>query len=116
MANNLEIDYLDPGTQSRVVRADGKHNCPNCGHCITGEKCEYCGTVFVDFACISMDEPFFMKIKHKGEIRIFKVFLNSMGMRTDMGGPALYADKRPMITLLNPTTTIDMEFQVCYEK
>lgn len=22
------------------------YNCPNCGAPITGEKCEYCGTVF----------------------------------------------------------------------
>lgn len=24
------------------------YNCPNCGAPITGDKCEYCGTVFMD--------------------------------------------------------------------
>lgn len=116
MANDLEIDYLDPETQSQVVRADGKHNCPNCGHCITGEKCTYCGTIFVDMACISMDEPFFMKIKHHDKIHIYKVCLTSASMTTENFGPTLYADDRPVLTLYSQETTIEMNFKVIREQ
>lgn len=45
-----------------------KTNCPNCGMPIVGEKCEYCGTVFIDFACIDTDKPFYIKVRHGNKI------------------------------------------------
>ena len=38
-------------------------NCPNCGAAIEGEKCAYCGTVFLDFAAIQMGAPSYVKFK-----------------------------------------------------
>lgn len=38
-------------------------NCPNCGAPIVGDKCEYCGTVFLDFAAIQVGAPSFVKFK-----------------------------------------------------
>jgi len=38
-------------------------NCPNCGAPVTAEKCEYCGTVFLDFAAIQVGAPSYVKFK-----------------------------------------------------
>lgn len=38
-------------------------NCPNCGAPIKSEKCEYCGTVFLDFASIQIGAPSYVKFK-----------------------------------------------------
>lgn len=38
-------------------------NCPNCAAPITGDRCEYCGTLFLDFSCIPIDEPFYLRIR-----------------------------------------------------
>lgn len=38
-------------------------NCPNCGAVVEGEKCAYCGTVFLDFAAIQMGAPSYVKFK-----------------------------------------------------
>jgi hypothetical protein len=72
------VNWLDKDAASEAVKANGDTNCPNCGAPITSEKCPYCGTVFIDFACMNADEPFFMKIKHKDEIHVVKVFMNSL--------------------------------------
>lgn len=42
-------------------------NCPNCGAPITGIKCEYCGTMFYDFAEISQDNPKFLRLNFNGK-------------------------------------------------
>lgn len=54
-----------------------KTNCPNCGMPIVGEKCEYCGTVFIDFACIEADKPFYIKVRHGNKILRAKCIANS---------------------------------------
>ena len=38
-------------------------NCPNCGAPITAEKCDFCGTVFLDFAAIQVGAPSYVKFK-----------------------------------------------------
>lgn len=82
-------------------------NCLNCGAPIETDKCPYCGTAFIDFACISADEPFFMKINHKGTICIIRVRLISVSVEPpDM---ILYADNHPFYSNCN---TLDMSFEV----
>lgn len=54
-----------------------KTNCPNCGMPIIGEKCEYCGTVFIDFACIDTNKPFYIKVRHGDKILRAKCISNS---------------------------------------
>lgn len=51
--------------------------CPNCGAAIESDKCAYCGTTFIDFACIDTEKPFFMKIKRGDNVYIAKVMLIS---------------------------------------
>lgn len=37
-------------------------SCPNCSAPITSEICPYCGTNFIDFASMKVEEPFWMKV------------------------------------------------------
>lgn len=39
------------------------YNCPNCGAVITKDVCDYCGTVFLDFAAIQANKPSYIKFK-----------------------------------------------------
>lgn len=55
-------------------------NCPNCGAPIDGIECGYCGTAFVDFAAMSVSEPFYMKVKHPGGTIIAKVLMDGMSV------------------------------------
>lgn len=59
-----------------------KTNCPNCGAPIDTDKCPYCGTVFIDFASIDADRPFYMKILHNGKIYKTRAILKSAGYET----------------------------------
>lgn len=94
---------------SRATRANGSKNCPNCGAPIETEKCPYCGTVFVDFAAMNTDRPFFMKIKYNGKVHIMKVMLTSMETRCECS--ELYADNVRYLTLI-PTTELTMTFDI----
>jgi hypothetical protein len=58
---------------ANIARANGMYNCPNCGAPIESDKCPYCGTFIIDFACFDTEKPFFMKIKRGDEVFIVKV-------------------------------------------
>ena len=47
-------------------------NCPNCGAPVTGGRCEYCGTLFLDFGALSMDEPTYMRIRTEEGFSLFR--------------------------------------------
>ena len=74
-------NYLDE--LSRATRANGSKNCPNCGALIETEKCPYCGTMFLDFAAMDADQPFYMKIKQDGQIYILKAKMTSTELKTE---------------------------------
>lgn len=69
---------------ANAVHKAGSLNCPNCGAPINEERCPFCGTLFIDFAAIDADEPFFMKIKYNGAVFIVKVALNSVSMTSEI--------------------------------
>lgn len=53
-------------------------NCPNCGAPITGDRCEYCGTQFID-CTVKKDKPFYLKVSLDGNRTIIvKVLLESL--------------------------------------
>lgn len=104
-----EVDWLEKDIYEHAVRANGDKNCPNCGAPIAGEKCPYCGTVFVDFAAMDADAPFFMKIKHKGEIFVLKVVMGSISMHSEP--LCLYANNMEVLRMRGPTE-LDMNFTV----
>lgn len=53
-------------------------NCPNCGAPIEGEKCEYCGTVFLDFAAIQLGAPSYVKFKMDNAYILARLVVTSL--------------------------------------
>lgn len=54
-------------------------NCPNCSAPISGDRCDYCGTQFIDCTTIRTDKPFYLKFSPDGKNTIIsKVFLEDM--------------------------------------
>lgn len=55
-----------------------KFNCPNCGAPISGDRCEYCGTQFIDCTTLRPDKAFYLKYSPDGKNTIVaKVILES---------------------------------------
>lgn len=61
-----------------------RYNCPNCGAGITGESCQYCGTVIYDFAAIQLGKPSFVKLAHNGGIYMFRMIVDDFTLRHDV--------------------------------
>lgn len=104
-----EVNWLGDDIRDYIAKTYGFKNCPNCGAPIENEKCPYCGSLFIDFAAMDADKPFFMKIKHNGEIFVVKVKLNNMSMYSEPIN--LYTDNMMLCSICGPTE-IDMNFTV----
>lgn len=89
-----------------------KYCCPNCGAAIEGDRCEYCGTAFVDFACIDADKPFALKIKQGDKIYICSARLISSKIETDSYDTFLYADDLQFLSALRMEKRVTLEFIV----
>jgi len=85
-----------------------KKNCPNCGMPITGEKCEYCGTVFIDWAIIDMNTPVFIKFRHNGKIMRAKCIMSELSLRCNTPSTELYADNEVYLTKEQAVPEIDI--------
>ena len=101
-------NYLDE--LSRATRANGSKNCPNCGAPIETEKCPYCGTMFLDFAAMDADQPFYMKAKKDGKIYILKVKMSSMEIRTEPND--IYDTFGSRLLTLIPTSSLTLDFDI----
>lgn len=106
----MNVDWTNPNTLDQVTRSNGSKNCPNCGAPIESEQCPYCGSVFIDFACLDSDKPFYIKVKHCGQIFISKVLLTSISTHTDC--TCLYADNSPIITM-ESCGEIEINLAIC---
>ena len=102
-------NYLDE--LSRATRTNGSKNCPNCGAPIEAETCPYCGTVFLDFAAMDADQPFYMRVKHDGKIYILKVKMTSMEFKVETND--IY-DKfgARLLTLIRPISSLTLDFDI----
>ena len=87
-------------------------NCPNCGAPITGERCEYCGSVFYDWACIDADKPFFIKYKHGNMVRMSKAVLTGIKFTEECTPVSLYSDNTIYHTVQQSELEIDASFKV----
>ena len=90
-----------------------KKNCPNCGQPITGEKCEYCGTVFIDWAIIDMNTPVFIKFRHHGKILRAKCIMSGLDLR--YGSPSteyLYSDNQVYTTCMGPEAVPEIDIHL----
>ena len=100
--DNLYIDNID-----QIARSNGSKNCPNCGAPIESEQCPYCGSIFIDFACLDADKPFYIKVKHDGQITISRVRLASITKHIEYAG--LCVDNVPYI---NTETGAEIEIKL----
>lgn len=58
---------------------DTKANCPHCGAPIESMRCPYCGTLFLDFVNMDVDEPTYLRVKApSGQLLLFKAAVGSM--------------------------------------
>lgn len=53
-------------------------NCPNCGAPVIGARCEYCGTVFLDFGALSMDKPTYIRIRTGEGYTLFRAIIKQI--------------------------------------
>ena len=103
--HNIYTDNID-----QITRSNGSKNCPNCGAPIESEQCPYCGSIFVDFACLDADKPFYIKVKHDGKITMARVLLTSITKHIEYVG--LCIDNVPCINT-ETSAEIEMHFAIC---
>lgn len=89
-------------------------NCPNCAAPITGIKCEYCGTQFLDFALIDMDRPFYIRVKQGSNLITCKAKVNEFNVRSEPPEyDIMYTDSIPTIYRTNISgNKLDMELKM----
>lgn len=89
-------------------------NCPNCGAPIEDTKCPYCGSVFIDFASMDMDKPFYLKIKHDGKVMTCKARINHVELSTswDNGEVHLYDADRVLGTFIGNKQEYCLDIQM----
>lgn len=80
---------------------DGILNCPNCGAPVTGGRCEYCGTLFLDFGALSMDEPTYIRIRREEGFAFFRCIVRNIEMEC-RPTPTVYAWNDPRIVVQEP--------------
>lgn len=108
--HHKSVDWFNIDPTEQALKVNGSKNCPNCGGVIDSERCPYCGTLFIDFACIDADKPFFMKIKRNGVISIVKVAMIGVSARSEP--TYLYADNTPYVMYQSGSTEISLDFIV----
>lgn len=80
------------------MKRDNVFNCPNCGMPIAGEKCEYCGTVFIDWAVIDTNTPVYIKFRRGNRILRAKCVASSFEFNQTSEGASFYADNKLCLT------------------
>ena len=86
-----------------------KLNCPNCGAAITGAKCEYCGTIFYDFANIELYKAGYLRMKIGDALNIFKAVPTNISITNTACTAELYADDR----LISIEAAPEYEVNIC---
>ena len=69
-------------------------NCPNCGALITGCECEYCGTVFYDFAVLSDEKPTYIRLNLGGKQIVAKAKISEAKIISNVDDLLYYCDDR----------------------
>lgn len=97
------------------MRKKEELNCPNCGAPITGEKCEYCGTVFYDWAVIDSEKDFYIKMRLDNNLFIYKARMTSCDIEVDYGDTHFYANNNPIYVMHEPDIEIRPVFRIVSE-
>lgn len=88
-------------------------NCPNCGAPITGANCEYCGSVFYDFANIDADGISYVRMKFGGKLFIFRAAVVSVDSHFDYDNDkTVYADNTVLYRIVPPRHKVNIEMEI----
>lgn len=87
-------------------------NCPNCGAPIEGAKCQYCGTLLLDFADIDIDKPAFVRIKLHNQVVMVKAKVDSISFTEESDDCYFYADSIPCYIARPAVHHISMDMTV----
>ena len=85
-------------------------NCPNCGAPITGATCEYCGTIFYDFANLEYGKPGYIRMKINDSLLIFKAIVTNVDLQVIGNEPIFYMDSKPVILRRPESYEMDVHF------
>jgi len=85
-------------------------NCPNCGAPITGATCEYCGTIFYDFANLEIGKPVYIRMKVNDSLLIFKAIVTNADFQVIGNEPIFYMDSQPVILGTSENYEMDVHF------
>lgn len=87
-------------------------NCPNCGAPIKGALCDYCGTVFYDFANIDLHADSYIRMKIDNELFIFKAQTEHIQIDAKQRERILYADDSIFERINAPDYFVEVSFHV----
>lgn len=79
----------------------GLINCPNCGAPVTGGRCEYCGTLFLDFGALNVDKPTYIRIRTESGYMLFHAQIQDMEMEQRVE-PQTYFWNDPRVIVHEP--------------
>ena len=86
-------------------------NCPNCGAVMTEDKCQFCGTILYDFACLDMDKPFYMKVKAGNKIIRLKTKVERFDIQHSVdNAPDLYCDDKLFSLIESEQISVHLDF------
>ena len=94
------------------MKRDNIFNCPNCGMPITGEKCEYCGTVFIDWAVIDANTPVYIKFRKDNKIMRAKCRVSSFCFNQTSEAESFYADGEVYATIPIERASFNVHFDL----
>lgn len=66
--------------------------------------------MFLDFAAMDADQPFYMKVKQGGKIYILKVKMTSMGLKAEYNDACSVFGSR--LLTLRPTSSLTLDFDI----
>ena len=87
-------------------------NCPNCGAPITSAQCEYCGTLFYDFANVEMGKPTYLRLKIGDTLNIFKAVAEHTEIVNEAPASVIYCDNKPFYISEIPDWNVTISFRV----
>ena len=89
-------------------------NCPNCGSPISGVKCEYCGTTFLDLVDISTGRDCIVRLRYGDVIITGRMYVGNIDTEVEYADPVLGRDWTGRLYYRKevppPTVTTNIEF------
>lgn len=95
-----------------IQKVKDRLNCPNCGAPIRGAECEYCGTLFYDFAQLEVGKAGYVRLKVGDNLLIFRALTTQVDIEQH-NDSLYYADNRVVESYSAPGgTTINISMEL----